>query len=410
MDVKVLVLGSGGREHALCWKIAASPRCGGLFAAPGNPGTATVATNLPLNPEKSPDVLAAIHDHGIDLVVVGPEAPLVAGVADDLRAAGVTVFGPGQDAARLESSKAFTRALCDEAGIPGARWCLAADADAARTVHAEWGAPIVVKADGLAGGKGVTVAETEAEALAAIEAIDGSMVLEERLEGVEASLFVLCTETDAMPLAMAQDYKPINDGDQGANTGGMGSFSPIGDDDRLTAEAMETIINPTLDVMRRRGTPFQGLLYAGLINTVHGLKLIEYNVRFGDPECQSVLMRLEGDLLTVLHQAARGTLDSDLRLSPDSVVSVVLAARGYPGSYAKGELLPEVPPPDTDTMIFQAGTVRDDTGQLRTNGGRVLNVCARGQNRATARQRAYAAIDRYRWTQGFWRRDIGAGR
>ncbi|NQY82857.1 MAG: phosphoribosylamine--glycine ligase [Alphaproteobacteria bacterium] len=414
---RILVLGSGGREHALCWKIAHSPQAETVFCAPGNAGTAQVARNVVLDILNATVLQDFVRKKAIDLVVIGPEAPLVAGIADALRTAGVLVFGPSAAAAQLEASKSFTRALCDEAGIPGACWRRCHDLATAQAVVQTWGAPIVVKADGLAAGKGVTVAASTEEAMTALREMmhDRSLgdagalvVIEECLQGQEASLFVLCDGTTALPLALARDHKRIGEGDTGPNTGGMGCFMPIGDDEQIINDAMTRIIQPTLDCLKARGTPFQGVLFAGLILTATGSKLIEYNVRFGDPECQALMLRLESDLLPLLFAAARGALN---QVAPpcwydQAVINVVLAAPGYPGTYNKGLSLPETLPESIGVTMFHAGTTRDDSGQLRSSGGRVLNVCARGADITAARHSAYAAISEYGWAAGYYRHDI----
>jgi phosphoribosylamine--glycine ligase len=417
--LNILLIGSGGREHALAWKLAQSPKLRKLHAAPGNPGIAECAELAPLDIADHAAVAAFCREKGIDLVVVGPEAPLVAGFADDLRATGCAVFGPSKEAARLEGSKGYTKALCAEAGIPTAAWARFDDAAAARRHALARGAPMVVKADGLAAGKGVTVAMTVEEALAAIEdcfaglhgAAGASVVIEDFLVGEEASFFVLADGTTALPLATAQDHKRAHDGDTGPNTGGMGAYSPApAMTPELVARTMAEIIEPTLRAMRARGAPFRGVLYAGLMLTAEGPKLIEYNVRFGDPETQVLMMRLDADLVDLLAAAAAGDLSA---LTPpawrdDAALTVVMAARGYPGAYEKGSIIRGIERADAipGVKVFQAGTALRD-GEVVAHGGRVLNVTARGATVAEAQARAYAAVDVIDWPDGFSRRDIG---
>ena len=417
--MNILLIGSGGREHALAWKLAQSPRLRKLYAAPGNPGSAECAELVPLDAADHRAVADFAIGTGIDLVVVGPEVPLVAGIADDLRAAGIAVFGPSKEAARLEGSKGYTKALCAEAGIPTAAWQRFADAAAARR-HAEArGAPMVVKAAGLAAGKGVTVATTLAEALAAIDdcfaglhgAAGASVVIEDLLEGEEASFFVLADGTTALPLATAQDHKRAHDGDTGPNTGGMGAYSPApAMTPALVARTMAEINTPTLAAMQARGAPFRGVLYAGLMLTAEGPKLIEYNVRFGDPETQVLTMRLEGDLADLLMASATGQLAGATPPAwrDDAALTVVMAARGYPGHFDKGSVIRGIERADAmpGVKVFQAGTALRD-GEIVANGGRVLNVTARGATIAEAQARAYRAVDVIDWPDGFARRDIG---
>jgi phosphoribosylamine---glycine ligase len=419
--MRVLVIGSGGREHALCWAIAASPLCDALFCAPGNPGIADEgATCLPIAPGDAESILALCRRERIDFVVVGPEAPLVAGLVDRLEAGGVAAFGPSAAAAVLEASKGFTKDFCTRHGIPTAAYRRFRDARSAKDFVRKQGAPIVVKADGLAAGKGVTVAMTVAEALAAIdEALVGrrfgdagaEVVIEEFLEGEEASFFALVDGRHALALATAQDHKRVGEGDTGPNTGGMGAYSPAPClTPALEREIMDCFINPTVRGMAAEGRPFKGLLYAGLMLTKAGPRLVEYNVRFGDPECQVLMPRLMSDLLPALIAARDGVLDGfDLRWYPESSVCVVLAARGYPGEPFRGtEIrgLAEAARGDASVKIFHAGTKRVD-GRLLADGGRVLDVVALGKDVAAARTKAYAAIDRIDWPEGFYRRDIG---
>jgi phosphoribosylamine--glycine ligase len=418
--MRVLVIGSGGREHALCWSIAASPLLTRLWCAPGNPGIARVAECVPIGPLDFPSLVAFAQDNEIDLVVPGPEAPLAAGIVDAMETAAVPCIGPTRAAARLEGSKAFTKELCDTAGIPTAQWERFDEAEAAREFVRRRGAPVVVKADGLAGGKGVVVAATEAEALAAIDAMmqqgafgeaGASVVIEECLEGEEVSLFALCDGSTALPLGAAQDHKRAGEGETGPNTGGMGAYSPTPSFPPAAQEAaMDGIIRPALAEMARRGTPFRGVLYAGLMLTAEGAKLIEFNVRFGDPECQALLPRLMSDLLPALQAAYDGELANfDLRWRDVASIAVVLAARGYPGAPERGseirglERAASVP----DALIFHAGTEADAEGRLRAAGGRVLNVCATGRDLRAAREAAYAAVRLLDWPEGFCRQDIG---
>ena len=415
-QVNVLLIGSGGREHALAWAIAASPLLGRLHCAPGNPGIAQHAEIAALDVTDHQAVIRFCREQDIGLVVVGPEAPLVAGIADDLAGAGIKVFGPSKAAAQLEGSKGFTKDLCAEFDIPTAAYGRFTDKDAALAYMRKQGAPIVVKADGLAAGKGVTVARTMADAEAAIvDVFSGKFgaaecVIEDYLEGEEASFFALVDGKHALPLAAAQDHKQVGDGDTGPNTGGMGAYSPA---PAMTAEmterVMREIITPTVNGLAQRGTPFKGVLFAGLMIGPSGPKLIEYNVRFGDPECQVLMMRLKDDLLTLLLAAIDGTLDRvSVRWHADTALSVVMAAKGYPGDYAKGSIIRrlEEAAKIEGVEIFQAGTAMKN-GLLVANGGRVLNVTAMGKTAAEAQKRAYRAVDAVNWPEGFCRRDIG---
>ena len=416
--MNVLLIGSGGREHALAWKLAQSPRLTKFYAAPGSPGIAEHAECVALDVADHSAVATFCRDKAIDLVVVGPEAPLVAGLADDLRDAGIAVFGPGREAAQLEGSKGYTKDLCAAANIPTAAYGRFTDAESARAYARAQGAPIVVKADGLAAGKGVTVAATLDEALAAIDdcfagafgAAGAEVVVEECLMGEEASFFALTDGTAIVPLATAQDHKRVGDGDTGPNTGGMGAYSPAPVmTGAMVERTMAGIIRPTVTAMRNRGTPFSGVLYAGLMITAGGPQLIEYNVRFGDPEAQVLMMRLESDLLDLLHATATGGLaDAAAEWSDDAALTVVMAAKGYPGSYEKGSTINGVAAAESfaGVKVFQAGTALRD-GQLVANGGRVLNVTATGATIAEAQAKAYQAVDRIDWPEGFCRRDIG---
>jgi phosphoribosylamine---glycine ligase len=418
--MRVLVVGSGGREHALCWAIAGSPLCDALFCAPGNPGIAQEATCVPLAVTDSNGILAFSKKERIDFVVIGPEAPLVAGLVDQLEANGIAAFGPSAAAAALEGSKGFTKDLCAKYGIPTAAYQRFTAAQAAKDyVHAQ-GAPIVVKADGLAAGKGVTVATSIAEAEAAIDdaltanrfgAAGAEVVIEEFLAGEEASFFALVDGTAALPLASAQDHKRVGDGDTGPNTGGMGAYSPAPClTPEIEAQVMARIIRPTLAAMAKEGRPYKGVLYAGLMLTKDGPKLIEYNARFGDPECQVLLPRLKSDLLPALMAARDGVLkDFDLRWRNEVALCVVLAATGYPDNPERGSIirgLDEAAASDPSVMIFHAGTKRVGN-DLVADGGRVLNVVALGASVKEARTRAYAVIDHIQWPEGFCRRDIG---
>jgi phosphoribosylamine--glycine ligase len=416
--MNILLIGSGGREHALAWKISGSPLCDRLFVAPGNPGTARCGTNVALDATRHADVIAFCRDEKVDLVVVGPEAPLVAGLVDDLAAAGVKAFGPRKGAAQLEGSKAFTKELCREFAIPTAAFARFTDAGAAKAYVRERGAPIVVKADGLAAGKGVVVASTSEEAEAAIEDMLGGslgsagaeLVVEECLVGEEVSFFALCDGATAIPLGTAQDHKRAFDGDTGPNTGGMGAYSPAPVlTPELQARVMREIVLPTIDGMRARGTPYAGVLYAGLMLTADGPKLIEYNVRFGDPECQVLMPRMKSDLVAAMLAACDGVLKNfDVRWWDDTALIVVMAARGYPGPVERGSEIRGLAAAEAleDVLVFHAGT-REEDGRLVAQGGRVLGVTGLGRSVADAQGRAYAAVARIDWPQGFCRRDIG---
>lgn len=409
--MNILLLGSGGREDALAWRLRQSPSCDKLLAAPGNPGIARWAECVAIDPCDFTAVTQLARAHAIDLVVIGPEAPLVAGVADALRAAGFAVFGPNAAAAQLEGSKGFTKDLCAANGIPTAGYVRVDTAAAAREALHRFSIPVVIKADGLAAGKGVTVAMTREEAEAAIAAAgDGPMVIEEFLEGEEASLFALVDGDTAVPLASAQDHKRVGEGDTGPNTGGMGAYSPA---PVLTPElekrAMDEIVQPTVDALAEAGTPFSGVLYAGLMLTAEGPKLIEYNVRFGDPECEAIMPRIEGDFAELLHAVAKGKLDElTPELSTNHSVAVILAARGYPGTPASGGLIREIEAAEQipGVTVFHAGTASTEGG-LVAKGGRVLAVTATAETFANARARAYRAVDQIDFADGFFRSDIG---
>ena len=414
--MKVLLIGSGGREHALAWKLAQSPKLTKLFAAPGNPGIAEHAELVALDVDRQDDVLSFCRSEGIDFVVVGPEAPLVAGLADRLRDAGIATFGPSAAAAQLEGSKGFTKDLCARYRIPTGAYRRFTDADAAKAYVRHQGAPIVIKADGLAAGKGVTVAISLKEALAAVDdcfsgafgAAGAEVVVEAFLDGEEASFFCLSDGKTALALATAQDHKRVGDGDTGPNTGGMGAYSPapvITPD--MVERTMTEIIEPTIRGMAEMGHPFTGVFFAGLMITEKGPELIEYNVRFGDPECQVLMMRLKSDLLPLLHAAATGTLDQvSAEWSDDVALTVVMASKGYPGSYDKNTPIGPLPKTADDAKIFHAGTALKD-GALVATGGRVLNVTATGRTVAEAQAKAYALVDQVSWNNGFCRRDIG---
>ena len=419
----VLILGGGGREHALAWKIAQSPLLGRLTAAPGSAGIAALADCVALPIEDGAAVAAWAHANAVDLAVIGPEAPLAAGVADALSAAGVPAFGPSAAAARLEASKAFTKEVCDACGAPTARWARFRDREAAVAHLRTTGAPVVVKADGLAAGKGVVVAGTLPEAEEAVGAILGGalgaagaeILIEEHLAGEEASFFALTDGERVLPLATAQDHKRAFDGDRGPNTGGMGAYSPApAVTPEIEARVLDEIVRPTVAEMARRGTPYRGVLYAGLMIGAEGPKLIEYNVRFGDPECQALMLRLRSDLLPALMATAAGDL-SGVRLDwhPAPAITVVLAARGYPGNYLRGDPIARLDAAAAveGVTIFHAGT-RARAGAaaevIEAAGGRVLNVSATGRTLAEARARAYEAVDLIDWPGGFCRRDIGS--
>ena len=411
--MNVLLIGSGAREHALAWKLAQSPRLGKLFAAPGNPGIAAHAELVAIDPADHRATADFCIRHSIGLVVIGPEAPLVDGLADNLRTMGFRVFGPNKAAAQLEGSKGFTKDLCRRENIPTARYARASDRLAAETALEEFGLPVVIKADGLAAGKGVVIAETAAEAEGALDTIfdgsGGAVVIEEFLEGEEASFFVLTDGETAIPFGSAQDHKRVGDGDTGPNTGGMGAYSPASVfTPEIEARTMEEIVLPTIRAMAANGNKFSGILYAGLMLTDEGPKLIEYNVRFGDPECQVLMMRLESDLLDLMLATAEGRLADapEPVFSDDSALGVVVAAKGYPGTPEKGGRISGIDKVD-GAEIFQAGTATDAEGRLVAAGGRVLTVAARGASVAAAQHAAYAAVDAIDFPDGFSRRDIG---
>jgi len=418
--MKILVVGGGGREHALCWKIRKSPLVKQLFCAPGNAGIAQEADLVDIGAEDISALVDFVIEKAIDLVVVGPEAPLVAGLADRLRAIGVSVFGPNSAAAQVEASKAFTKELCDRANIPTARYGKFTDPESAKAFLDELSPPYVLKADGLAAGKGVVIPETREDAEAEIDDMMSgkfgdagkTLVIEEFLKGEEASFFALCDGTNAMPMIAAQDHKRVHEGDKGPNTGGMGAYSPTPVANySLARQTMNEIIMPAIKTLANEGMPYSGVLFAGLMISEDGPKLIEFNARFGDPECQIMMMRLLSDIVPYLKACA----DSELALMPpmswhgSAAVTVVMAAKGYPNAYEKGTVIRNVENADAldQVTVFHAGTKRGTDGQLRSNGGRVLNVTAVGNSYREAIDRAYNAVDIIDWPNGFCRRDIG---
>ena len=416
--MNVLLIGSGGREHALAYKISSSPLLGKLFCAPGNPGTLTLGDNIELDVKNHKAVVEFCKKNTVELVVIGPEAPLVDGLADSLRDNGLLVVGPSKLAARLEGSKGFTKDLCAKYNIPTGAYQRFKNANEAKDYIRKKGAPIVIKADGLAAGKGVTVALTIGEALDAVDAcFDGAfgkagieIVVEEFLEGEEASFFCLCDGKTAIPFGSAQDHKRVGDGDKGANTGGMGAYSPapVMTED-MTKRVMNEIVEPTIRGMADLGCPFSGVLFVGLMITKKGPELIEFNVRFGDPECQVLMMRLKSDLLPVLSSVAKGHLeDVELNWTTDKALTVVMAAKGYPEAPQRGSIISGIEKADKlpDVKVFHAGTALKD-GKVIANGGRVLNVTATGKTVKEAQQKAYQAIKLIDWPEGFYRHDIG---
>ena len=418
--MKILIVGSGAREHALCWAISASPLCGTLYCAPGNAGIAKDAICVPLNSDNIQEVVQFCIDKLIDFVVVGPEGPLVNGLIDNLNSAGIKAFGPSAAAAQLEGSKSFTKEFCTRHNIPTAAYARFTSYDKALAYIQERGAPIVIKADGLAAGKGVTVAKTIIEAEKAVIAAlrDGAfgsagseVVIEQFLTGEEASFHVLVDGETAIPLATAQDHKAVGEGDIGPNNGGMGTYSPAPViDQELTEQIMKEFILPTVKGMADEGNPFKGVLYAGLMVTSNGPKLIEYNTRFGDPETQVLMLRLKSDLLPALIACVDGQLSNfNLRWDEGSAVCVVMASIGYPGEYRKGSIIKDIDLLSTqeNVKIFHAGTALSSDGELLANGGRVLGVTALGNDISSAQANAYQAIDKINWPEGFYRRDIG---
>jgi phosphoribosylamine--glycine ligase len=416
--MNILILGSGGREHALAWAVKQNPKTDRLIVAPGNAGIAMLAECADIDILDGATVVTFCEENAIDFVIIGPEAPLAAGVADACRQAGLLTFGPSAAAAKLEASKAFTKEICDACTAPTAAWARFADPAAAKDYIRRMGAPIVVKADGLAAGKGVIVAITETEALAAIDDILGGafgaagaeVVIEEFMDGEEASLFILTDGTHALPVGTAQDHKRVGDGDTGPNTGGMGAYSPAPVlTDAVQKQAMDEIVLPTIAEMARRGTPYSGVLYAGLMIRDGRARLVEYNARFGDPETQVLMMRLGAQGLDLMLATAEGRLDqAQVNWADDHALTVVMAANGYPGTYAKGSQIRGLVelPEDSRHMVFHAGTAARDA-QIIASGGRVLNVTARGATLREARDAAYAMVDRIDWPGGFCRRDIG---
>ena len=416
--MKILVVGSGGREHALCWAIAASPLTSTVFCAPGNAGIAQVARCVPIDVMDFDGLCRFARDEGIDFVVIGPDNPIAEGLADRLQAEGIKHFGPSRAASELEWSKGFTKDFCQAEGIPTAAYRRFTRAEDAKSYAAGHALPVVIKADGLALGKGVVIATTHAEAFAAIEsmfagafgAASQSIVIEEFLEGEEASFFVLCDGEHILPFGAAQDHKRVGDGDVGPNTGGMGAYSPAPVFTRdIEQRVITQIIEPTVRGMRARGRPFKGVLFAGLMITPSGPKLIEYNARFGDPECQVLMMRLKSDVLPLLIACADGALNTvDARFHDDAALTVVLAAEGYPDSPRKGSVIKGVDAASQlpGVQVFHAGTKLQD-GQLTANGGRVLNVTARARTVAEAQRLAYDAVTLIDWPGGFCRKDIG---
>ncbi len=409
--MKILLLGGGGREHALAWKLAQSPTCAALFASPGNPGIAARAKCVALDLADHAAVLGFCKAARIDLVVIGPEGPLVDGIADSLRAGSIAVFGPSRAAAQLEGSKAFTKQLCAEFGIPTAAWERHDTLAGARAALDRFALPVVVKADGLAAGKGVTIAATRAEADAALDALfqvaEAEVVIEAFLDGEEVSLFALTDGRSVVPFGSAQDHKRIGEGDTGLNTGGMGAYSPA---TVLTPElerrALDEIVRPTVAAMAARGTPFVGVLYAGLMLTADGPQLIEYNARFGDPEAQALLPRFQGDLAALLYGVATGQPGQVARFSANTTLTVVLAADGYPVAPQLGGTISSLEPVGAGAIVFVAGA-SEDGDTLHASGGRVLAVTAIADDIVTARDRAYAALDRIDYADGYCRRDIG---
>ena len=416
--MNILILGGGGREHSLAWATLQNPKCDKLIVAPGNAGIAQIAECARLDIEDRGAVAEFAGEHAIDLVIIGPEAPLAAGVADRLREAGILVFGPSAAAARLEASKNFTKEICAAVDAPTARYGHFTDADAAKAHITTQGAPIVVKADGLAAGKGVIIADTVEQACAAVDDMFGGafggagaeVVIEEFMTGEEASFFVLVDGETCLPMGTAQDHKRIGEGDTGPNTGGMGAYSPAPVlSEEIAQKALDQIVRPTMEEMVRRGMPYQGVLYVGLMIKDGQPRLVEYNVRFGDPECQVLMMRLGAQALDLMHACADGRLaEAQVTWADDHAMTVVMAAAGYPGSYEKGTQIGGLAalPEDSFQMMFHAGT-RSEGGQVLANGGRVLNATARGDTLQQARDRAYGMVDAVDWPQSVVRRDIG---
>lgn len=418
--MRVLVVGSGAREHAICQAVFKSKKCSKLYAAPGNAGIADVAECLPIHIEDIHKIVLTVAEKKIDFVIVGPENPLALGLVDELTAASVKCFGPTKDAAELESSKGFMKDLCARAGVPTAVYKRFSDIDAARNYILQQNAPIVIKADGLAAGKGVTIARTVEEAIAAAESAmvgkvfgdsGAEIVVEDFMEGEEASFFALSDGKNVRYFTSAQDHKAAFDGDKGPNTGGMGAYSPAPIvDDAMRDRIMKEIIEPTVAEMRKMGRPFTGVLFAGLMLTKAGPRLIEYNCRFGDPETEVMLPRLKSDFLELLVACSEGKLDkATMEWDEQSALGVVMAADGYPGNYLKGSVIRGLEHASTmeDVMVYHAGTARGQKGEILANGGRVLCVTAVGKNVYDAQKLAYQAIDKIEWPEGFFRRDIG---
>lgn len=416
--MKILILGSGGREHALAWAVKQNPKCDTLLCAPGNAGIAKIADCHALDIEDPEAVVAFAQTQGVDFVIIGPEAPLVAGVGDRLRSNGIMTFGPDKAAAQLEASKNFTKEVCAAANAPTAAYGHFTDPTAAKQYVRDQGAPIVVKADGLAAGKGVVVAMTVAEAETAIDTMfagefgsaGAEVVIEEFMEGEEASLFVLCDGVTALPVGTAQDHKRAFDGDTGPNTGGMGAYSPAPILDPVTLKkAMEEIVYPTLKELNARNIPYQGVLYVGLMIKEGQPRLVEYNVRFGDPECQVLMMRLGAQAFDLIEATARGRLaGAQVNWADDHALSIVMATKGYPGNYAKGSVINGLDhlPETSKSMCFHAGTTQTETA-ITATGGRVLNITARAESLRAAREAAYSVADQVDWPEGFFRTDIG---
>jgi len=416
--MNILILGSGGREHSLAWAVNQNPKCDILYCAPGNAGISKVAQCVDLNIENSSDVLKFCFDERIQFVIIGPEAPLAMGIADDLRANNILTFGPSASAAKLESSKAFTKGVCDSCNAPTAKYARFTELELAIEYVHEQGAPIVVKADGLAGGKGVIVAMTLDEAINGLKDIfsgafgkaGAEVVIEEFMEGEEASFFILSDGKNILPIGTAQDHKRVFDGDTGPNTGGMGAYSPapIMTKD-VTSKAISQIIQPTIDEMAKRGIPYQGVLYAGFMIKDGEPKLVEYNVRFGDPECQALMMRLGAQALDAMLACAKGELNNyKLNWADDHALTIVYAAKGYPGTYEKGSniLGLDTISESTNIQVFHAGTKEEENNIIAT-GGRVLNITARGSSLKEAHRLAYETIEKIQWENGFYRNDIG---
>ena len=416
--MNILILGSGGREHALAWAVKQNPKCDRLVCAPGNAGMAAIADCIAVDVMDNDAIVALCKAQNIDFAIIGAENPLANGVADALRAADILTFGPSQKASELESSKAFTKEICDACNAPTAAYARFRELDAAKAYVTKQGAPIVIKADGLAAGKGVIVAMDLQQALDGLDDIfDGAfgdagteVVIEEFMDGEEASFFVLSDGKNILPMGTAQDHKRAYDGDKGPNTGGMGAYSPAPVmTNAVTQKALVEIIQPTIDEMARRGTPFQGVLFAGFMIKNGQPRLVEYNVRFGDPECQTLMMRLGAQALDILQACAEGRLDSTrINWANDHAISIVLSADGYPGTYEKGTEIKGLDALNSDSknMIFHAGT-KADGDKVLAIGGRVLNVTARGTTLAEAHERAYAMVDQIDWPEGFHRKDIG---